>query len=238
MTYSEVVKKAKQELAKRGEHRAGGVELYACKLWENGDQINLWSYWQGYQIEDIDQGIDILLVGQDWGNPEWDKDVANRIEKIQNGEDASYCEKLLSPTDKNLIELFEELGCKITDRNPGKRILFTNYCLGYRKGKQTGGLKPKALALDKELFDDLVKAVHPKTIICLGKITYEAVTSEKVVDYVKHLKDGQPFISSYPGNSEIKVFGVPHCGARGSSNVGGINKMKEIWGKIAFVLSD
>ena len=37
-------------------------QLYWCKECE---EINLWTYWQGRNQLDAD----ILLVGQDWGNP-------------------------------------------------------------------------------------------------------------------------------------------------------------------------
>ncbi len=105
MTYKDVVEKAKRTLKERGHYGTKDVDLYACDLWLDGNQINLWSYWQGYQLADIDQGIDILLVGQDWGNPEWDKDVAGRIKRIQSGENVLYCDGNLSPTDTNLITL-------------------------------------------------------------------------------------------------------------------------------------
>ncbi len=99
MTYKEVVEKAKKTLEKRGEYNDGDVFLNACSLWLKGDQINLWSYWQGQQIEDIDNGVDILLVGQDWGNPEWDKKVADNIALTQAGKQASYFGDKLSTTD-------------------------------------------------------------------------------------------------------------------------------------------
>ncbi len=235
MTYKEVVKKAQMILKKRGIYGTG-VELYACDTWLSGNQINLWAYWQGYQLEDIDKGIDIMLVGQDWGNPAWDKDVANRIIKIQSGEKISYCDGKLSPTDENLIDLFSILDCKIESINPGKRILFTNYCLGYRRGNQSRNMTPRLLNMDKELFDDLVMAVHPKVIICLGKITYEAVTGKRVKGFTRQLKDGIPFSSEYMGDNEIKVFGVSHCGGLGLRNVGGLENAKKAWYKIAEVL--
>ena len=75
MTYKEVVKKAKTTLQRRGHYGTDDVDLYACDLWLKSDQINLWTYWQGFQIDHIDKGIDIMLVGQDWGNPDWDKVV-------------------------------------------------------------------------------------------------------------------------------------------------------------------
>ena len=232
MTYREIVEKAKITLKKRGHYGIGDVDLYACDLWLKSNQINLWAYWQGYQLDDIDKGIDIMLVGQDWGNPDWDKEVAARIERMQAGERVSYWTGKLSPTDTNLTVLFKELGCNVESENPGKRILFTNYCLGYRSGKQSRGMKSYYLDMDRELFDDLVKAVHPKVIICLGKITYEAVTNKRTKGFVKQLKEGIPFVSEYPGALETKVYGVAHCGGLGLKNIGGIERAKKSWQKI------
>ncbi len=232
MTYKEVVKKAKTMLQRRGHYGTDDVDLYACDLWLKSDQINLWTYWQGYQIDDIDKGIDIMLVGQDWGNPDWDKDVAARIKRIQAGEKVTYWNEKISPTDINLTTLFKELGCNVESDNPGKRILFTNYCLGYRSGKQSRGMKRCYLDMDRELFDDLVKAVHPHIIICLGKMTYEAVTGEKTHGFVEQLKEGIPFVSEYSGVTGTKVFGVAHCGGLGLKNIGGIEKAKLAWKKI------
>ena len=238
MTYQEVVKKAKKVVKKRGVYGNGDLELYACDTWLHGNQINLWTYWQGYQIKDIDIGIDILLVGQDWGNPERVLECKKRIERIQKGSSELYMDEKISPTDRNLAELFDILGCDIRTNRVGKRILFTNYCLGYRKGSDTRGMTLSLMKMDKELFDDLVKAVHPKVIICLGKITYEAVSGQHANNFLKQLKKGIPFVSRYPGVDSIKIFGVAHCGSLGSRNVGGMSNMKKAWDKIAFELEE
>lgn len=75
--------------------------------------------------------------------------------------------------------LFKCLGCDIEKADSGQRLLFTNYSLGYRKGSEQGGMTKTLLQEDESFFDDLVIALNPKIIICLGKITYEAVTREK-----------------------------------------------------------
>lgn len=68
MTYSDVVRRAQN--ARREPYGNGSIQYAPCDIWLNGDQINLWTYWQGYQLDDIDnKGVDIMLVGQDWGNP-------------------------------------------------------------------------------------------------------------------------------------------------------------------------
>ena len=159
-------------------------------------------------------------------------DIIRSIEKIQSGDNTANYVTYLSCSDQNLIEVFRCIGCDISKRNPGKRILFTNYCLGYRRGSESGGMNKKIMSMDKELFDDLVIAVNPKVIICLGKITYESVIGHSVDDFVVELKKGVPFETEYPNNKGIRVYGVAHPGSLGSMNVGGLDVMRKIWKRI------
>ncbi len=234
MKYKDVVEKAIK--ARRNPYGNG---MYApCKTWLDGNQINLWTYWQGYQLYDIDEKhVDILLVGQDWGNPELKKnaDAMERIKKIQAGEKAARYDEKLSPTDKNLVELFKAFGEKIDilRDDPGMRLFFTNYSLGYRTGRETGGMTKELMEEDKEFFDELVLAIQPKIIICLGKLTYEMVSGQKVNDFCKRLSEGKPFEVPFPLKRDVMVYGVAHCGARGSRNVDGFQNMKKTWDYIA-----
>ena len=232
MTYIDVVNKAKMELNNPNHYGKSSIKFIKCPTWKKGDQINLWTYWQGYQIKDPENGVDILLVGQDWGNPNRDTRTVELIERIQRGEDVTYHPET-SPTDKRLKKLFDCLGCNIDRKNPGKRLFFTNYCLGYRGGKQTGGMTRSILNADKELFDNLVSVIKPCIIICLGKLVYEQVTGKNVNQFIKMLKEKGPFISSYPGDASIKVYGVPHCGAWGIRNFGKEVEMQKLWQQIA-----
>lgn len=233
MLYRDVVEKAK----KQKRIGFGNVIFEDCKTWLRGDQINLWTYWQGYQLTDIDKkGVDILLVGQDWGCPKRNPEVCERINKIQNGvPDVSYMTNA-SPTDKRLAEMFKAFGKEIdiTSNTPGMRLFFTNYSLGYRRGSETGGMTKKIMSQDSELFTDLVEAIHPRIIICLGKITYEMVIGHPIKRFCEKLKGGIPFREAYPANAEIIVYGVAHPGARGLYNIGGSEEvMKQSWIKIA-----
>ena len=233
-TYHEVVKKAQAAAKIRGEYGNKNVRLYPCKTWLDSDQINLWTYWQGHQYKDIDEkGVDILLVGQDWGNPEKDERTIARIEAIQAGKSNSFYNDHASITDKNLKELFKCFGCDIEKANPGQRLFFTNYSLGYRKGSEQGGMTKTLLQEDESFFDDLVRALNPKIIICLGKITFEAVTREKASGFVEQLRTGRPLVASSPVCKSIKVYGVAHCGALGANNVGGMPVMLKTWKAIA-----
>lgn len=244
MTYAEVVKKAKKEIEERLKkpdvYGNSNVRYVKCDTWMESSQINLWTYWQGYQIKDVDKGVDIMLVGQDWGPVEGNDKVFERIKRIEKGEDETYyCKSNSSPTDDNLVTLFKEcLGLDITDRKTKKRLFFTNYSLGYRYKNGSGGMTKTLMRQDKELFDELVEAIKPKIIICLGKITYEAATDTVVKGFVETLKKGKPLIQKRHIDSikkDIKVYGVPHCGTFGTNNVGGMKKMEEIW---KFIASD
>ncbi len=235
MKYKDVVKEAKC----RNRTSAGKIKFVDCNLWKDGDQINLWTYWQGFQLKDIDEkGVDILLVGQDWGSPESNrnKEVCKCIKDIQDGiPDAVYL-PTVSPTDQRLAFMFQAFGEKvdITLRDPGMRLFFTNYSLGYRGGSETGGMTKTIMRQDKELFEMLVKAIKPRIIICLGKITFEVVADQMARDFTQHLKNGKPFRAEYPKNKSIPVYGVAHPGSRGLYNVGGDeNVMRAAWDVIA-----
>ncbi len=233
MEYKEVVEKAKQSIRKG----SSKVEFVECEVWKKGDQINLWTYWQGYQLNDVyEKGVDVLLVGQDWGSPASNKDLCDRIGDIQNGVNGATYIETSSPTDKRLALMFKAFGddIDITSNDPGMRLFFTNYSLGYRRGSETGGMTKSIMCQDAELFDDLVIAIKPKIIICLGKITYEMVSGGVARDFSKVLKKGEPFITAYPKNPAIPVYGVAHPGARGLYNIGGDETvMRMAWDKIA-----
>ncbi len=232
MTYSEVVEKAKST----DRIGYGKIEFQPCRTWQNGDQINLWTYWQGYQLTDIDKrGVDILLVGQDWGNPCRDPNVVKRIEQIQAGNENITYVANASPTDITMAEMFKVFGnnVDITKKDPGMRLFFTNYSLGYRAGSETGGMTKKVMKQDSVLFDELVLAIKPKIIICLGKLTYEMVSGTVVKNFIQQLSSGIPFKSKFSSDPKILVYGVAHCGAWGLNNVGGKENMIKAWRVIA-----
>ena len=228
MKYLEVVNKAKK--AKRIGSKK--IEFQDCEIWLNGNQINLWTYWQGYQLTDIDEkGVDILLVGQDWGNPSNNERLLSVIKNKQAGIDASY--EAISPTDKNLVKIFSAFGVDILKNEPGMRLFFTNYTLGYRIGSETGGMTKTIMRQDEELFNDLVLVIRPKIIICLGKITYEMVSGIIAKDFIQTLRKGIPFKAPFPLNEKILVYGVAHCGSRGRTNIGGEENIMKLWTVIA-----
>ncbi len=131
--------------------------------------------------------------------------------------------------------MFKVFGEKvdITQKDPGMRLFFTNYSLGYRSKEETGNMTKTITKKGAGLFHDLVLSIKPKIIICLGKITYEMASGTIARDYIKQLQTGKPFKAPFPGDNSIPVYGVAHCGARGKYNVGGKENMKKAWMVIA-----
>lgn len=153
MTYEEVVKEAKKDISQRATYGNRKVVYKPCKTWERGDQINLWTYYQGYQIKDLEKGIDILLVGQDWGNEELQKDIVEKIQRVIAGENLFCYKNTKNATDKMFVSLFWELFCDITNVDSGKRIFFTNYSLGYREGLETGEYRTWVVVRNAETME-------------------------------------------------------------------------------------
>ncbi len=224
-TYAELVKTAQDDYKKRLDDPSisfGKLEFQDCDEWQHGNQINIWTYWQGFQYADSIERkpIDILLVGQDWGNPRPDSVSLSRLKQGELAYDP------FNPTDSTIIDLFEVLGINVKSRKPEKRVFFTNYCLGYRVGSETGNMKKRVMRMDKPVFDALVRILRPKYIICLGKFTYEVVVGKNVKGYLNVMRSGH-CISSIRDDG-TKVFCVPHAGARGISNLNGHSREKNM----------
>jgi len=242
--YKKLIEWVKDEYTKRNDKNSE----YPLNWYSECKEINLWTYWQGLGYAENTPNIDILLVGQDWGNPYIDKtpDTIKNIKRInEEGLPASKAVKYLfgvdmgrrdEQTDKNLITLFKSIGYEDIENIRYEKLFFTNYSLGYRKkGSMSGGMTVSRLLKDKEFFIELVNILQPKVIICLGQIAYEAVletygksynNATKFVDQVKEHKNTEVLDI---GNRNATVFGVSHCGYFGTINRGDIpsTRMKE-----------
>lgn len=188
-------------------------ELIWCKSCQN--EITLWTYWQG-------QGClapEILVVGQDWGNP---GTIAGQqcLRNIENR--LPYLADSVFPSDKNLAVLFKQaLSIDISKKD--ERLFFTNLVLGYRTGKSTGSLSAAQYSHDLGYFKTLVNILQPKVIICLGQDTFTYVLrafGEKASfpnGYISALDMHENYIDI----EGISFFGVSHCGNYGCKNRGG-----------------
>ena len=213
-----------------------------CKTWLESDQINLYAYWQGYQLKNLEDGVDILLVAQDYGyNPDHDPKYLRTLDRIKKGaKDAGY-EESDNKTNNAIKENFLYMGIDVRKYDCGKRLFFTNYSLGYRPlsaGSESKLMTRSLLKQDKGLFEDLVAVIKPKVIICLGKEVYELVIDKSTKDtngketWQDHLRTGVPFCSTYPLDPSIKVYGVAHP-AYQEVNAGGKPNVISAWKYIA-----
>lgn len=212
--------------------------LYRC---DDCDEINLWTYWQGRG----NLNAKIMLVGQDWGCP-WDSNYQPTLAQIQKAnrhEEYDYLNNNPSPTDANLIKLFNELGYVIT--KPCADLFFTNLVLGYRNKGLSGGYKKTWTKQDKGYFKELADIIAPKVILCLGRSTFEGVLSAFNITLSPRIQNYNVFIESRSnpvtialanGNTAY-IFALAHCGAMGTLNRNNkknskLDKQLEDWQKI------
>ena len=212
--------------------------------------INLWTYWQGLGYEIDTQKIRILLVGQDWGNTDFDSGkTLENISKINSLSPNEY-EKIqyldgLKPfvTDKNLVELFASIGYPNIDKKRYSDLFFTNISLGYRKINTSAHITKAEISTDKEIFKELVEILEPEYIIALGKMTYEIIL-EALGFKTPKISLFNDFIFTQNGlkYNKSKIYVVAHPGGMGSanrkkgdkSNKTSIELQKEDWIKIFF----
>ena len=245
--YHELVEAVRNEyLNNAGAHKQGKGKKEVKLGWVDCcEEINLYTYWQGLKYEDNKPYIKYMLVAQDWGNPgkvqEENKDFFERIKRINQGDtEIQYVTErdlTIAPTDRNLVRLFEVLGYKdIISSRRCPDLFFTNFCLGYRGGNESGNMGKRLMMMDKEFFYSLCCILKPEKILCLGKLTFSCVfetLSEKRVSSIDgYSKDYNDFVSmhkpiqvSYEGITS-KVYALAHCGAMGTLNRNKIRKTR------------
>ena len=160
--YRSLIEEARKSYPPQG---TDGEEMTWCD--DCNDEINLWTYWQGRG----NLNPEILLVGQDWGDPT-SKEGKASLENIRNGR--SYLEDDIFPSDLNLTKLFDE-AFYIDISKPDERLFFTNLILGYRTAGNSGSLNAEQRDHDLPLFVWLVHLLDPKIIICLETMTITMV---------------------------------------------------------------
>ena len=160
----------------------------------------MYTYWQGFGYANNTPKIKYLLVAQDWGNfidsPNTFKDTIAKM----NADEKIFPAVGTDPTSVNLVELFKILDRDIT--KPCADVFFTNFCLGYRLGKTSSGMTKKLMMRDAELFRELCEILEPENILCLGKITseavYEALTGESSQKLYGNAKNYNDFLDNSP----------------------------------------
>lgn len=249
--YKNLVERVKKQYPEYRDDLAtgNGVKLFAPTI--NGvnvcNEINLYSYWQGFGYAEKTPKIKYLLVAQDWGNffnnDDDSKSFRSTVMKMNAGESVPYPFSMKSPTDRHLIELFKILDRDVT--KPCDDVFFTNFCLGYRIGNGAGGMTKKLMMRDADLFRELCEILEPENILCLGRITsecvYETLTDKPfknifgaAKNYNDFLDNHQQFVITYGNGKTSKFYPLAHCGFLGTKNRNRDYDLPEIKADILF----
>lgn len=213
-------------------HKGEPVYLTWCDACE---EINLWTYWQGRGNLDAE----IMVVGQDWGEPKEDSEILKNICEINYGIRMDYNFDEHNPTDHNLAKLFCSIGIPIPSGTRDSRLFFTNFVLGYRNQGLTGGFKSRWIRENEGFFLRLAEIVDPEIIICLGRNVFTGVTRSlgkpvRMGNYNAFVTGGQnPHSVTLPSGKVAHVFAMAHCGVIGTLNR---NRPKDPNGKDGFKL--
>lgn len=193
------------------------AELTWCSACE--DEINLWTYWQGRGNLDPE----ILLVGQDWGNPV-PKPGTPRLSLDEFKAGPPYDTSRIFPTDRNLMELFRQvLGIDLNQKV--ENLFFTNMLLGYRTVKTSGYLK-MPIDRDRIFFKELIDILQPRVVICMGQAVFDAALDaygepHPYTGSFRRALDERKNVFDIGG---IRFFGMGHCGRLGCMNRAGNQK--------------
>jgi DNA polymerase len=196
----------------------------------DSNEINPWSLWHH------DLNADLLVVGQDWGSEKY-------FEKY-NG-----CDDPNNRSNRNLIELFQEIGIAI-DKSPTKiadikepdnsKLFFTNAFLCLRPG---GGMSDKNTTPSRKCIrtccarylKELIEIVEPKAVITLGEKAFDGcVYAFGITNYPKwrDIIDSGPVNHVYLDQETKKIRLIPlyHCGPLViNTNTRTLQQQKQDW---------
>ena len=227
--YMDLVKKSQEHYPEPREDKASFL-VRLDKSFGDCNEINLYTYWQGGGYAEETPEIKYLLVGQDWGNPMTaPMSFQTRLKEIIRDKKSQYIvdEHNIDtgfPTDKHLIILFRQLGYDIV-KEQHRELFFTNFCLGYRSGKNTGNMKDVLIAEeDVNSFRELCRILQPENILCLSQVTFQCVCKALIEKWEIRYKGYMKYIETHPkinANADYgggRIFPLAHCGVYGTLN--------------------
>jgi hypothetical protein len=226
----------------------GKIELGWCDDDKIADdnlcrEINLWTYWQGWNYAQRESHIHILLIGQDWGNP-YSQNEAGTIENIRMmnyGTDVAYYNncKHKMPTDKNIIDFFDYIGYSHIDKIRYSDLFFTNFNLGYRTAQSSGGMTSKLMDMDAQYNMELIDILKPDKILCLGETVVKATTKLLLNSTPKYKTfntyiNGKPILTYQGKDYTSQIYPLFHPGNNGvkRNRIGGYQQHLNDWKRI------
>lgn len=234
---------------KRAYKTNGRIGLGWCDKGENDNlcrEINLWTYWQGWDYAKRESHIHILLLGQNWGNPysPQESGTINNIRMMNRGLDVPYryhCNRtsLEAQTDINLIDLFEHIGYTDIDVIRYSDLFFTNFNLGYRTVWNSEDIPLELMELDAPYIKKLIDILKPDKILCLGEDVVNATikllfgTTPDYKSFDDFLDEGN-IMTYYGTDYTSRIYPLFHTCYYGTniSRKGGYNQLLKDWARI------
>lgn len=246
VTYEDLVTVVKEEY-RRNPRENGMIRLEWCDREDDEDlcrEINLWTYWQGWKYAERKPEIRFLVLGQDWGCPNDSVfgSVLPNVRNMNNGNDIMYlygCKGKESPTDKNLVLLFKEIGYDSIDQIRYPDLFFANFNMGYRVNNNSGGMTSDLLDADAPYVMKLIEILKPENILCLGETVSKATfkmlfgKNEKYSSYNSFVTTSKGFVYK-KDDLETKIFPLFHTGHYGVNvnRKGGLVQQIKDWHRI------
>ncbi len=199
-------------------------------------QINLWSYFQGCNFENVK----LMVLSLDWGSINdsgREMDECKRKLRIFMRNPMYSLTKYYSCKYRSLDYSLEELFHKCFSRNIRKThytdLFFSTLCLGYRKSSSIS-IDDGLVSSDINAFmPDLLKIICPQSIFCLGEKVYQLFVgsidpngNDRVIE-----GDGEKNVFCRDiliNGSTVHVYSMPHCGNAGIKRLP-LNKQVEYW---------
>jgi hypothetical protein len=247
--YIELVCQVREDYQKN--HRKNSeIELGWCDKNEDDNlcqEINLWTYWQGWKYAERNSKIKILLLGQDWGNPYGAQDTGTikNVCLMNQGIDVPYLHDCIlesreAATDRNLIDFFAAIHYPDIDCIRYPDLFFTNFNLGYRTTRGSGGMTEELMEADAVYVMRLINILKPEKILCLGELVTKA-TAKLLFGTVPKYKDFNTFVDdsgcimTYHGACfTSRVYPLFHPGYYGVNlnRTGGYDRHIKDWERI------
>lgn len=229
--YLELIEDVKNDYKNHPEkHRNNTFQL----VWRDDcKEINLYTYWQGFNYANTTPNIRVIVMGQDWGNEEFPSKASKMDQQLANGEiveqylDGVDLTQKGYETDVALIRLFESVGYPDIDKKRYPDLFFTNYALGYRSGDASisNGMSGNVMDADSVYAKRLFDILEPEIVLCLGKSTYAAAIKaygfkvpSKSYNMLIEEMGKTPVVVNTSSGKEVHIYPIAHCGTLGTMN--------------------
>lgn len=174
------------------------------------DHVSPWS------ISACNVDAELMLIGQDWASSEV-------LQKAPDEERRRLGQEWSSQTNQNLRGFLTQIGMQFSD------TYATNVFPFIKPGKKNAPIRPadflEKCARTYALRE--IEIVSPSMVICLGKLTFDAVRRAAGLPHLKWSDAGLPGPHTRIGST--KVYAMPHPGPLGIVNAGGKEKVVRRW---------